>query len=190
MKRKVLLGVNTDKEIVFGEMEITHRNEYPEFTASFNIVRPFNGDEVNLEDYFEGYADERQVGAEYVLEQYRNHNCSPQELPRELAEEYDDVRDVIDCSLFSEEYEIRNENGDIEHWYFESGSCGQHDTRKEGMEKYVDKKAYDELHELWDKYHLKEVDEEKITKQMDDIENRLNVDWEDWITDYIRKELM
>lgn len=52
------------------------------------------------------------------------------------------------------------------------------------------KKAYDELHELWDKYHLKEVDEEKITKQMDDIENRLNVDWEDWITDYIRKELM
>ncbi len=171
MRRKVLLGVNTDKEIVFGEMEITHRNGYPEFTASFNIVRPFNGDEVNLEDYFEGYADERQVGAEYVLEQCRNHNCSPQELPRELAEECDNVRDVIDCSLFSEEYEIRNENGDIEHWY-------------------VDKKAYDELHELWDKYHLKEVDEEKITKQMDDIENRLNVDWEDWITDYIRKELM
>ena len=58
------------------------------------------------------------------------------------------------------------------------------------MERYVDKEAYDKLHELWDKYHLKKVGEEEITRQMDEIESRLNVDWEEWITEYIREELM
>ena len=63
-------------------------------------------------------------------------------------------------------------------------------TREDGLERYVDKEAYDKLHELWDKYHLKKVDEEEITRQMDEIESKLNVDWEEWITDYIREELM
>lgn len=190
MRKKILLGVNVYKEIVFGEMELTHRNGYPEFSVSFDIVTPFNGDDVNLKEYFEDYADERCVGAEFVLEQCRDHHCSSQDLPRELADECDDVRDVLDCSLFPEEYEVKTEYGNIERWYFESSCCGQHDTREDGMEEYVDKKAYDKLHELWDKYHLKKVDEEEITKQMEEIERRLNVDWEDWITDYIRRELM
>lgn len=184
-RKKVLLGVDINKEIVFGEMEITHRNGYPEFSVSFDTVRPFNGDDLDLEEYFEDYADEKHFGADFVLEQCRNHHCSPQDLPRELAEECDDPRDALDCSLFPEEYEIIGK-----YWYFESGSCGQHDTRKYGMEKYVDKKAYDELHELWDKYHLKKVNEKEITKQMEEIERKLNVDWEDWITEYIRRELM
>lgn len=33
MRKKVLLGVDVNNEIVFGEMEITHRNGYPEFSA-------------------------------------------------------------------------------------------------------------------------------------------------------------
>ena len=190
MRKKVLLGVDVNKEIVFGEMEITHRNGYPEFSACFDTVRPFNGDNVDLEEYFEDYADERCFGAEFVLEQCRNHHCSPQDLPRELAEECDDVRDALDCSIFPEEYEVRDEYGSIEHWYFESSCSGQHDTREDGMERYVDKEAYDKLHELWDKYHLKKVNEEEIARQMDEIESKLNVDWEEWITDYIREELM
>jgi hypothetical protein len=190
LRKKVLLGVDINKEIVFGEMEITHRNGYPEFSASFDTVRPFNGDDLDLEEYFEDYADEKYSGADFVLEQCRNHHCSPQDLPRELAEECDDPRDAFDCSLFPEEYEIIGKYGNIEHWYFESGSCGQHDTREYGMEKYVDKKAYDELHKLWDKYHLKKVNEKEITKQMEEIERKLNVDWEDWIAEYIRRELM
>lgn len=190
MNKKVLLGVDVNKEIVFGEYEVTHRNGYPEFSVCFDVVKPFNGDNIDLEDYFQDYADEKCFGADYVLKQCRRLNCSPQDLPSELADECDDVRDAIDCSTFPEEYEIRNEYGYIEHWYFESTCGGQYDTRKDGMEKYVNKEAYDKLHELWDKYHLKRVNEKSITKILNSIECKLNVDWEEWITDYIREELM
>lgn len=187
MRNKVLLGVNKQKEIVFGEFEITHRNGYPEFSASFEAVRPFNEADVDLEEYFEEDADEHCVGADYVLSLCREHNCSPQDLPKRLAESCEDVRDALDCSLFPEEYEIKKANGDVEYWCFESSSCGQYDSREDGMERYVDKDGYDRLHQLWDKYHLKKVDEELVRNEMIVIQNKLAVDWEEWITDYIRE---
>lgn len=48
-KIKVLLGVDRNQELVFGEFGITYRNGYPEFFASFDTVRPFmicNGSEL------------------------------------------------------------------------------------------------------------------------------------------------
>lgn len=189
MKAKVLLGATVDKEIVFGEFEITHRNGYAEFTASFDTVRPFRESDVNLEDYFEDYADPRIMGAEWVVDRCNEYDCAPKDLPKALADDCDDVRDALDCSLFPECYEIRNKYGVRENWYFESGSCGQHDTREE-MEMYVDKAAYDELHELWDEYHLKKVDEKELMEKCERIESKLNVDWEEWITEYIKKEVM
>lgn len=185
MKRKVLLGATVNKEIAFGEFEITERNGYPEFTVCFETVRPIKGKDIDLEDYFEEYADPRCMDAEWILNKCNEYNCSPQDLPRHLAHECDDVRDAFDCSLFPEEYEV---NGD--YWYFESGSCGQHDTRKEGMAEYVNKAAYDLLHELWDMYHLKNVsDITFIDSALELIDSSLDVDWEEWITDYIEREV-
>lgn len=185
MKKKVLLGATKEKEIAFGEFEVTTRNGYPEFTACFETVRPFKGNDIDLESYFEDYADPRCCGAEYVLDLCTRYACSPQDLPKELADECYDVRDALDCSLFPEEYEV---NGN--EWYFESSSCGQHDTRGEGMAEYVDKAAYDLLHELWDAYHLKNVSEvSDLQEKLEQIESALNVDWEDWITDYIEREV-
>lgn len=183
MRKKVLLGATTNQEIAFGEFEITHRNGYAEFTASFETVEPFRGSDADLEEYFEDFADECCFGADFVLEQCRRLHCSPQALPMELANECDDPRDAYDCSLFPEEYKV-----EYDRWYFRSGACGQHDLRKEGMAEYVNKKAYDKLYELWDKYHLCKVDEKEITKMLDYIEDKLNVDWEEWITEYIREE--
>ena len=51
MRNKYLLGANRDNELVFGEFEITYRNGYAEFTASFNTVRPFNGENFDLEEF-------------------------------------------------------------------------------------------------------------------------------------------
>ena len=189
MRETVLLGATVDKEIVFGEFEITHRNGYAEFTASFNTVRPFRESDVDLEDYFEDYADPRMMGAEWVIDRCNEFNCAPKYLPRELANACDDVRDALDCSLFPECYEIRDEYGCRENWFFESGSCGQHDTRNE-MAVYVDKSAYDTLHSLWDLYHLSEVNEEKCKEKLEEVISALNVDWEEWITEYIKKEVM
>lgn len=190
MRKKVLLGVDKNKEIVFGEYEVTYRNGFPEFAASFDTVRPFNGDDVNLEDYFAEYANEDYMGADFVLQQCRRLDCSPQNLASELADECYDVRDALDCSLFPEEYVIGNGYGMEEYWYFESGGCGQHDIRDTGMEKYVDKKACDKFLSLWDQYHLKRVNELYIKEELREIEERLNVDWEEWISGYIKEELM
>ena len=46
---KYLLGATKDKEIVFVELEITTWNGYSEFTASFDTVRPFTVNRINME---------------------------------------------------------------------------------------------------------------------------------------------
>lgn len=180
MRRKYLLGATADREIVFAEFEVTGRNGYQEFTASFDTVRPFKGDDVDLLRYFENFVDD--IGKESAYDLCEQNHCSPQDLPQILADECSDPRDALDCSLYPEEMNV-----DDEWWYFESGSCGQHDTREDGMDEYVNKEAYDLLHELWDKYHLKQVGEE-VFAQVEKLNEMLEeVDEEEWIADYIRR---
>jgi hypothetical protein len=180
MRRKYLLGATENREIVFGEFEVTTRNGYPEFTASFDCVSPFKGDDYDLEEYYVDWCDSMDKATLYDM--CERLDCSPSALPRELADECYDVRDALDCSLYPEIIDVDGIN-----WYFESGSCGQHDTRKEGMDEYVNQEAYDLLHELWDVYHLKKVDNdvvEKVNKLVDMLEE---IDEEAWIEDYIRR---
>ena len=192
MRRKYLLGATADREIVFAEFETSHPNYWSKekgnytdesvrhFSACFDTVRPFKGDDVNLLEYFENFVDD--IGKESAYDLCERNNCSPQDLPQILADECRDPRDALDCSLYPEEMNI-----DDEWWYFESGSFGQHDTRKEGMDEYVNKEAYDILHELWDKYHLKPIDDEGV-EQIDKVVEILEeVDEEEWISDYIRR---
>ena len=179
MRRKYLLGATEDREIVFGEFEITTRNNYPEFTASFDTVMPFKGSDVDLTDYFEELIDS--IGKECAYDLCEHNRCSPQDLPEILADECTDPRDALDCSIYPEEMNI-----DDEYWYFESSCGGQHDTR-EDMDEYTNKEAYDLLHELWDEYHLKKVGNdvvEKVNKLVDMLED---IDEEEWIEDYIRR---
>ena len=182
MKKKYLLGATSDNELVFGEFEITHRNGYAEFTASFNTVKPFNGDDFDLEECLKDtllvYWDKETLYDECV-----RFDCKPSELAEYLANEYNDVRDVLDCSLYPERYIV-----DVDFWYFESGSCGQHDTRND-MEEIINPEAYNLLHKLWDAYHLKEVDDEVIS-QVESLEAMLaEVDEEEWIVDYIQRHM-
>jgi hypothetical protein len=81
MRRKYLLGATTDREIVFGEFEITTRNGYPEFSASFDTVRPFDGDDYNLEEYFIDWCDCMDKATLYDM--CERLYCSPQDLPKE-----------------------------------------------------------------------------------------------------------
>jgi len=182
MRKKFLLGATKYGELVFGEFEITNRNKYPEFSASFDAVRPFDGFDIDLKDYFENYIED--IGKECAYELCEKYRCSPQELASELADECNDPRDALDCSLYPEEIVVRGHP-----WYFESGSCGQHDTRGE-MEEYVNKEAYDLLHSLWDKYHCTDIrkfeDEDGVRKSIDAIIAAFNdIDEEKWIEDYI-----
>ena len=181
MKKKYLLGATTDKEIVFGEFEVTYRNGYPQFTASFDTVRPFAKDSYDLVEYYEDWVDCMDKACLYDL--CERFDCSPSELPKELANECYDIRDAIDCSLYPEIIEVNGEE-----YCFESGSCGQHDTREE-MEVYTNKEAYDLLHKLWDEHHLYKVDESVIAKVQELDEMLSVIDEEEWIANYIEEEI-
>lgn len=181
MSKKYLLGATSGNELVFGEFRITYRNGYAEFTASFDTVKPFNGENFDLEEYFEGWQDG--LGKETLYDLCVRFNCKPSELAENLAAECEDVRDALDCSLYPECYTV-----DGDSWYFESSSYGQHDTRDE-MEEIINPEAYNLLHKLWDTYHLKKVDEEVIA-QVEALEAMLTkVNEEEWIIDYIQRHL-
>ena len=179
MENKYLLGATSDNELVFGEFGITHRNGYAEFTASFDTVKPFK--DFDSKEYFEGYIDG--LEKETLYDMCVRFDCKPSELAEILANECGDVRDAMDCSLYPECYTV-----DGNSWYFESGSCGQHDTRDE-MEEIINPDAYNLLHKLWDAYHLKEVDHE-VVSQVEALEAMLaEVDEEEWIVDYIQRHM-
>lgn len=190
MRKKVLLGATKDKELVFANFEVTKRNGYPEFTASFDCVRPFRESEVDYKAYCEEYLDTMDAAEKlYLLEKY---DCRPSELSDCLMNDLDflridlgyDVMAIIDCSLYPEIMFI-----DGEDWYFESSACGQHDTR-DHMEIYTNKLLYDQVHELWDKYHLREVGED-IIEAVEELKRRFDeIDEEQWIEDYIREYII
>ena len=156
MREKFLLGATVDNELVFCEFEIRTLHGYQTFSASFDTVRPFNGENFDLEGYFEGWIDG--FGKDELYDMCERFDCRPSELHKELADECYDIRDAMDCSLYPECYDVNGES-----WYFESCSCGQHDTRDE-MDETIDEEAYDLLHELWDNYHLKKIDDDVIEK--------------------------
>ena len=180
MREKYLLGATVYNELVFGEFELRDNNGHKEFSASFNTVIPFNTEGYDLEEYYEEWVDG--MDKDHLYDLCERFNCRPSELPVELASQCCDVRDALDCSLYPEKINVYGES-----WCFESSSCGQHDTRKDGMEKYVNEEAYNLLHELWDGYHLKEVDNEVI-KQVEKLVDMLSsVDEEEWIINYIKE---
>lgn len=181
MRNKYLLGATVDGNLVFGEVEITTRNGYKEFTASFDEVRPFNGNDFDATAYVEMYVDD--MDKKWKYDQCEHYNCAPQDLVNEMSAEINDPRDIVDCSLYNEEVEV---NGDT--WYFESESCGQHDTRGT-MEIYTNKEAYNRIHKFWDEYHLKEINVE-VEMEINSACKLLEaVDEEAWIENYIAEHM-
>lgn len=67
-------------------------------------------------------------------------------------------------------------------------SCGQHDTRNE-VEEFVDKELYDDIHTLWDNYHLKNIEnnEEAMNLYKSVLDRMKNIDNEEVVAEYIRK---
>lgn len=195
MRTKYLLGATEDREIVFAEIEVSHPHywskdkgswtdtEVRQFSASFDCVRPFTEDECeDATDYYDRLIDEC-YGAKEKCDLYEMYDCRPSELAEFLARDHgSDIQDIVDCSLYPNIIDV-----DGTDYYFESGSCGQHDTREDGMDEYVSEEAYYLIHELWDKYHLKPIDEDGIKQMQRVVELLEEVDEEEWIADYIRR---
>ena len=101
MSRKYLLGATKDNELVFGELEVTRRNGYPEFTACFCTVKPFNAESFDIEDYWNNYIEEMECcdNGKWVLEELKRRDCAYSDLAGELADECEDARECIDSVL-------------------------------------------------------------------------------------------
>lgn len=176
-----LLGATKDNDIVFGEFKIANLNEHAKFSASFDVVHPFRGSAIYSTGAWEYRLDD--YDNDWKYQRCEEFDCSPSELAVNLANEYNDVMELIDCSLYDEVYTIYNDD-----WYFESVDCGQCDTSCDMLE-YVNKDAYDALIDLWKNYHLETVDD-SIIEKVKQIGSKLSdVDEEEWITDFIKRHI-
>lgn len=166
MREQYFLGITSNYELAFGEFEVQTWNGYPEFSASFFTVRPVTEDDVDAEEYYEEYI--QCSGKDYLYDCCVDWDCRPSELVDEMMYRWGtEVPDILDCSYYPKEVEINRKT-----YYFESSCGGQHDLRKDGMEVYIDNKAFDKLMMLWDKYHLKKIDD-KVLQEVKSLEEQL-----------------
>lgn len=179
MKKRLLLGATEQNEIVFANVEITTRNGYKEFTASFDSVRPQNLDDINVVELADDYLECLDDCDKYELcEQF---NCTSADLAEVFADN-SEIGDLMDCSLYPE---VVESNEGIE-YIFESGCCGQYDSRKD-VESYITQNGYNRLMAYWDKYHLKEIDEQ-TEKEIIILLDAMDIgedNEQDWICQYI-----
>lgn len=167
LKKELLLGVNpTTNEIILGEFEITTRNNYKEFTASFDVGEAFDIDAVDLNEQCQLQWDclDDNTRLNLLLDGDRTRKDVFEEWTR-----YSDYREFVDCSCTDIETEL--ENGTIIN--FETTSCGQHDIREDKNNYnniiFTNKEAVEKLLKLWDLYHLKNIE-----KNISDIEKDIN----------------
>ena len=192
MKRTILLGVNGDT-IYTGEIEVKRLHDEKVFTASFNVGRAFDVD--NIDDRAEDYFEElwNNSDDEKKLELLQDGDITREEAKREFINVtyyYSGYRGFVDCSCT--DYEVDDmPNGDTIN--FETVACGQVDIRKEPSFEntvFTNKEAVMKLLELWDNFHLKEITE----VQEEEINNLLNelAPFEEWGTkfeDFIRNNI-
>ena len=166
MWKKYLLGINKkENRIYFGKFETRDWNGYFEFSASFDIGEAFD---------IEAFEEEKNV--------YKNNywDCldaeskiaclNDGEITKDQYFEDWEITDFKDCSCT--DYETTLKNGQTIN--FETISCGQCDIRenKEEFENiiFTNKKAVLLLLDLWDDYHLKNIE-----NNIKEIEKKINI---------------
>lgn len=193
LRKNMLLGINKEtKEIYFGEIEITTRNNYKEFTASFDVGEAFDIEEIDLTEESQNQWDclDNETKLDLLYDGDRTREDVFDEWTR-----YNDYHDFIDCSCTDIEIEI--ENGTIIN--FRTTCGGQHDIR-EDEENYkniifTDKTAVEKILNLWDLYHLKNITEheKEIEKEIKYILDKIGMytmyseKTENFIKEYIKE---
>ena len=187
MEKKFLLGV-MGNQIVVGNFEIRDWNGYDEFSASFDLGEAFdiNLSQEEIENYWNDYWD--YLDSDTKLDILDDGESTKQVWLDEKVDEtyYTDIRD---CSCTDLEMDF---NGVTIN--FETISCGQYDCRKDEAfkdMKFTNKEAFDKLMDLWDNYHLREVNED-IKRELGEIEDLLSpYDWYggDEVVDFIEQNL-
>lgn len=177
---KVLLGGTEEGTLVFADIHVggEHRNY---FSVSFSEVRPFLATDEFLRERAENYIDD--VDKEFLDDLCERFDCKPSELADELVGEANSIgiELLVDISLYPESYSIEGYGDEV---YFESESCGQHDTREYLIP--IDPEFSEWLHSLWDNHHLKQLPEEEYGNIKDKVEEYLGTfDESEWIEKWL-----
>ena len=174
-KKTYLLGM-IDNAVITADVEITTRNGYEEFTASFNVGRAFDVDTIDeyyKKDYYEMLWD--CYDADGKLDLLMDGERTKDDVFDNWSID-DDYRNIIDCSCTDYEIDLKDEKTKtITTYNFETEGCGQHDCRDDAdFDKmiFTNKKAFNILMKLWDEKHLKEIDTED-KKQVEEIDRLL-----------------
>lgn len=183
-KKEIFLGITNKGKIAFANIKFKHpvfygngrknikENEI-EFTASFDISDIFNKTEyINSGRYEEDitdYVDSLSKEEKYDL--CEKFNCTPDNLAEEyfqMIEESGGPGYFLDNSSFPEECTVNNND-----YIFLSSSSGRIDLREEGMKINLDEDLYNKINNYWDKYHLKEISEDKAKSLINSIETSI-----------------
>ena len=182
MKRTVLtvlIGITTDDNVIFAEIE---KRENSEFSVCFEESHIFT----NLSDdekfeYIKNWLNE--MDKDFLYDLCNNNNCAPNDLAEEMHNSscYDFYDEFMDCSLYPEE--ISTDNND---YHFEAGGGGQLDIKKYDFAIYTNEKMVNDIYNAWKQYHLENIPENvfnNIVQQIDEFYKN-NTD-EEFIKDYI-----
>ena len=177
----ILLGATKYNELVFADVDIRNIwGKTNEFSVCFNCVRPIDIDNIDFTERYESMVDS--MDADTKLDLLEQLDCKPSDLADELSYS-GDISDVVDLY-----YDADDVNVDGDDWSYEIMSCGQCDSR-DNMAEYVNEDAYNKLHELWDKFHLKEIADDVIARVDSLIDELCDYNESEWITDYIKRHM-
>lgn len=186
MKKEFLIGFTKDYEIIVAELELRDQNFENEFSASFSTSSIMNADNtVYNEDFVYEYVENMLDGydKEYRYELCERYDCTPHDLCQELTDRYiespEELMDYLDCSLYPDIIENQDSN-----YLFRAEACGQHDTRDDLLYA-IDNDLYNDIHYLWDSYHLKQLDEKGLELYNSIIERASKIDEEEEIKKFI-----
>ncbi len=182
-----LLGATDNHDLVFAKIwtrTIEQGDNY--IDISLNVVKPINENQFDVEYEVEDLMDSLAEDEKYRL--CESFDCAPSQLVNSyIAENGTDPRDYLDCTLYSECYEI---NQDF--WYFEDEGCGQffgflsHITRP-----VFDKESLSLIYKIQKECQSK-LDKEVYDLFCDELDNFIakykDFDEEEWITSYIKDE--
>lgn len=183
IRKNFLLGINKkENKIYFGEIEIRsprywsrEKGNYTDetkqdFSASFDAGEAFDIEDID-ENYKNDYKNDYWdcLDAETKINHLEDGEITKEEFFENWEINGDDYRDFKDCSCT--DYETTIESGQTIN--FETTNGGQYDIRENAEEFkniiFTDKKAVLLILELWDKYHLKNIND-----NIEEVENKVN----------------
>lgn len=170
MEKRFLLGTIGNKIVIGNVCLYENRNSEKEFTASFDIGEAFSIDDIDtdyLTDYYEDLFNN--VEDETKLDWLQEGDITRYDWIESQVNNYNDYKNIIDCSCTDLEMEYTNSCGEDVNINFKSTCVGQHDIRKEdgyNDMKYTNRPATEELLYLWDNYHLSSIKDNKKALEM------------------------